>query len=133
MGGTVRRKTILIADGDEEVRRVLAEALAKVGYQVETAERASKVIHRIQTAKIDVLIMDVGIPDIGGCEVIPIIRNIDPSIPIIILASDSSLELAKEVRKEGVFYYALKPLDLEEINLAVQDACRRVNWKREVK
>ncbi|MBC7189246.1 hypothetical protein H5U35_03400 [Candidatus Aerophobetes bacterium] len=43
---------------------------------------------------------------------------------IIVTSSDNSVELARKIRAEGVFFYALKPLDIEEIKLAVSDALK---------
>ena len=120
-------KTILIADSDEEVRERLKTILADEGYKVETAKVGSEIIQKVQTHDIGVTIMDVFMPGMKVHKVIPAVKSINPGIPIIVMSADSSIDLAREVRKEGIFFYAMKPLNMEEIKLAVKDAVKKVN------
>lgn len=119
-------KTILIADIDDAARLALCTFLVKQGYEVETAQLGSEVIKKVQDMGIDVVIMDVELSGMKGYEIVPILKKIGPKLPIIMTSSDSSLELAKKVREAEVFFYAIKPLDFEEIKLAVQDAFRKI-------
>ena len=122
-------QTILIADIDNATRLSLSTCLKQEGYMVETARVASEVIQKVQNMNIDVLIMDVDVELSGmkGYEIIPILKKIDPKLPIIVTSSDSSVELAKKVRETEIFFYAIKPLDFEEIKLAVKDAFKKRN------
>lgn len=120
-----RTQTILIADSDGATRLSLSMFLAKEGYRVQTAGIGSEVIQKVQNIGIDVLIMDVELSGMKGYEIVPILKKIDPKLPIIIMSNDTSLELAKKVRETEVFFYAIKPLDLEEIKLAIKDALKR--------
>lgn len=117
-------RSVLIANGDQATRESLSRILIREGYKVETASLASEVIQKIQNANIGVLVIDVDLSGMESHGIIPIIKKIDPAIPIVVMSNNSSLELARRVRKEGIFYYALKPLDQEEIKLAVRDAFR---------
>ena len=119
-------RTVLIANGDQATIESLSQILIRDGYKVETARLASEVIQRVQNADIGVLVMDVDLLGMESHEIIPIIKKIDPAIPIVVMSSNSSLELARRVRKEGIFYYAVKPLDPEEIKLAVRDAFKKL-------
>ena len=119
-------KTILIADIDDATRLSLSIFLVKDGYKVETAQFGSEVIQKVQNMSIDLLIMDVELSGMKGYEIVPILKKIDPKLPIIIMSSDSSLELAKKVRETEIFFYAIKPLDFEEIKLAVRDAFKKI-------
>ena len=75
---------------------------------------------------IDVVIMDVELSGMKGYETVPIRKKIGSKLPIIMTSSDSSLELAKKVRETEAFFYAIKPLDFEEIKLAAQDAFKKI-------
>lgn len=119
-------KTILIADIDDATRLSLSIFLVKDGYKVETAQFGSEVIQKVQNMSIGLLIMDVELSGMKGYEIVPILKKIDPKLPIIIMSSDSSLELAKKVRETEIFFYAIKPLDFEEIKLAVKDAFKKI-------
>lgn len=119
-------KRLLVADGDEEARHSLLDLFTREGYRVELTRLASEVIQKIQNTRIDVLIMDVDIPGMKGYQIIPIIKTMEPELPIIVTSSHSSLKLAQKVRQEKIFFYAMKPLDLKEIKLVVKDALRKM-------
>ena len=121
-------KTILIADANEEEREHLSLALAGEGYKVETAMASSEVIQKLQSSgEIGVIVMDVNMPGVKAYEVIPIVKKINRRIPIIVMSSDNSIDLARKVRQAGIFFYAMKPLNIEEMKLAVKDAFKKVN------
>jgi len=117
---------VLVADADEKSRVSVVKFLLKENLAVDTTSMASEVIQKIQNKKIDVLVMDVELRGMKGYEIIPILKRMDPELCIIVTSSDTSLDLARKIREEGIFFYAVKPLDLEEIKLAVNDALKRV-------
>ena len=119
-------QTILIADIDDATRLSLSISLVREGYKVETAQFGSEVIQKVQNVGIDVVIMDVELSGMKGYEIIPILKKIDPKLPINMMSSDSSLELAKKVREKEIFFYAIKPLDFKEMKLAVQAAFKKI-------
>ena len=121
----MKRGRILIADADEVNRNLLADFLSSRDLTVDTVSMGSELIQKIQSIPVDVLIVDIELKGMKGYEVIPIIKRIDPRLRIIVTSSNSSLELARKVREEGVFFYALKPLDFEEILTAVRDALKK--------
>ncbi|HCJ67194.1 MAG TPA: hypothetical protein DHV62_07715 [Elusimicrobia bacterium] len=119
-------KTILIADVDEKSSSSLAKFFAERGYSVITSKVASEVIQKIQNTRIDVLVMNVELEEMKGYEVVPIVKKITPKLPIIIISDDFSLEIAKKVHQAGIFYYAMKPLDMQEMELAIRDAFKEL-------
>ena len=121
-------KTVLIADTNEEEREYLSIALASEGYKVETAKASSEMIKKLHNkSDVGVIVMDVNMPGVRAYEVIPIVKKINRRIPIIVMSSDNSIDLARKVRQAGIFFYAMKPLNIEEMKLAVKDAFKKVN------
>ena len=120
---------VLIADQDRESRETLADFLLRENFSVDTTSVASEVIQKIQNAKIDVLIMDVELKGMKGYEIISILKKIDPQLCIIVTSGNLSLELARKIWEQGIFFYAVKPLDLKEIRLAVNDALKKLTKK----
>jgi len=59
------------------------------------------------------------------------IRDIDVNLPIIVVTDDGSTEFARKVREHNIFYYAMKPLDLTEINLVVKNAFMKIESREE--
>jgi DNA-binding NtrC family response regulator len=120
-------KTILIADANEEEQEYLSISLAAEGYKVETAKASSEMIQKLHNnSDVSVIVMDVNMPEVRAYELIPIVKKINRRIPIIVMSSDDSIDLARKVRQAGIFFYAMKPLNIEEIKLAVRDAFKKV-------
>lgn len=117
---------ILIADANEKDREVLADLFSKEGYQVELARSGQEVIRKVQDIKINILIMNVELQGMKGYEVVPIVKRFAPDLLVIMTSSDSSIGVAKRVREEEVFYYCIKPIDLDEIKLVVKEAFAKI-------
>lgn len=116
---------IMVADGDRGSLEAIHALLFQEGYQVQKACRLFDVFQCLQREKIDVLILDVQMPEMKGYEAIPLIRGIDPQLPIIMTAEENSPELESQVRHHRVFYYHIKSFGLEELKLAVENAIQR--------
>lgn len=124
------KPTILIADTNNQTRKQLKNLFRRERYIVETACMASEVIKQVQNNNIDIVIMDVDLLEMKGYEIVQILKKIHGNLPIIMMSQDSSLEVAKRVRETGVFFYALKPLDVDEIITAVSDAFKKIRPQR---
>lgn len=120
-------RTILIADVDEKSSASLAKLFAQGGYSVITSKVADEVIEKIKNKQADVLVMNVELEGTKGYEIVPIVKKIAPKLPIIMMSDDASLEIAKKVHQAGVFYYAMKPLDLQEMKLVIRDAFKELD------
>jgi len=121
---------VLVVDGDKISLEVTCALLHKEGYRVEKALRLNEVLQCLQQEKIDVLILDVEMPEMKGYEAIPLIKGIDPDLPIIITAEENSPELESQVRHQRVFYYHVKSFGIEELKLAVENAIQRSSQQK---
>jgi DNA-binding NtrC family response regulator len=133
-GQTKRRKImvereILLADRDSEVRRQVADAFRKEGYQVETTDSAVHVFCAVLEKKIPVVLLGsdfdkkINLPDL-----VRLLKKCNRQLTIILVSDEQSLPLVRTIREEGIFYHALKPAnrnDTEEIRLAVKCAFDR--------
>jgi len=116
---------VLLVDGDKNSLEVTCALLHKEGYRVEKADRLKEAFQCLHREKMDVVILDVQMPEMKGYEAIPLIKGIDPDLPIIITAKENSPELESQVRHQRVFYYHVKSFGLEELKLAVENAIKR--------
>lgn len=121
---------IMVADGDKSSLEATHALLFQEGYRVEKAFRLNDVFQCLQREKIDVLILDVHMPEMKGYEAIPLIRGIDPNLPIIITVEENSPELESQVRRHRVFYYHVKSFGHEELKLAVENAIQRSSQEK---
>lgn len=116
---------LLIADSNQNRAECLSLLLSQGGYCVNITDSLKKVMYLIQKEKIDVLVMDVDMPEMKGYEAVPIIYGIDPAIRIILTAENNSPELEAKVRQQKVFYYHVNTFGNDELLLAIRNACER--------
>jgi two-component system nitrogen regulation response regulator GlnG len=107
--------TILIADDEELIRRVLADALSEEGYIVETADSGARAWDCLQALKFDLAFFDIRMPEPSGLDLL--LRAQEVKIPtlIVIMTGQTTLTNAVEAMKRGAFDYLTKPFDLNEV------------------
>jgi DNA-binding NtrC family response regulator len=118
-------KTIIVADSDEEVRKQLFFRLSTKGYEVRTTDSASDLIREVEKT-IGIIVLDVELSGMKAYEMIPLVKRINPKLPIIVMSASGSVELAQRIRNEGIFFYAMKPIDADEIETVVESAFRKL-------
>jgi two-component system response regulator HydG len=119
---TESKKRILIIDPDEQQRDQLSTYLKKEHYYVESGKGLQDAIKRLSEGCFNCLIMDVKLPEIKGYEAVPIIKNIDPNIKIIMTTNRNTKKLEAKVREQDIFFYFIKSFGKEELKLAINNA-----------
>ncbi|AFZ25994.1 PAS domain S-box [Cylindrospermum stagnale PCC 7417] len=108
------RKTILVVDDDVNIRELLRQQLETEGYNVREAKDGVDAIHQIKTARPDLILLDVMMPQINGFDVAAVLKN-DPQtadIPIIILSIIENKERGYHI---GIDRYLTKPINTEKL------------------
>jgi PAS domain S-box-containing protein len=108
------RKTILVVDDDANIRELLRQQLETEGYNVREAKDGVDAIHQIKTARPDLILLDVMMPQINGFDVAAVLKN-DPQtadIPIIILSIIENKERGYHI---GIDRYLTKPINTEQL------------------
>src|SRR5215831_17441513 len=121
---TVDRERILVCDDDPRMRETIVEAMAAEALDVETADRAVDAIQRIMHTSYRALILDLKLPGLGGLDAIAVVKRFDQALPIIVMTGHASYEVEQAARAAGIFYYLVKPFNLEELLAAVRAAVR---------
>ena len=106
---------ILVVDDELSMREFLKILLEKEGYEVITASEATSAIDLIQKQNFDLVLSDVKMPGIGGLTLLEKIKEIDNSIPVIMITAFASPENAVIAMKSGAFDYITKPFKVDEI------------------
>ncbi|MEH2375386.1 response regulator [Nostoc sp.] len=107
-------KTILVVDDEANIRELLRQQLETEGYNVREAKDGVDAIHQIKTARPDLILLDVMMPQINGFDVAAVLKN-DPhtaDIPIIILSIIENKERGNPI---GIDRYLTKPIDPEKL------------------
>ena len=118
------RERILVCDDDAIIRDTIVEALKTERLEVETAERAVDAIQRIMHTSYRALLLDLKLPGLGGLDAIAVVKRFDEALPIIVMTGHASFETEQAARAAGIFYYLVKPFNLEELVAAVRAAIR---------
>jgi DNA-binding NtrC family response regulator len=125
----MNRKTILIAFQDDQWISPLSTLFQSLGYRVETARVVSEMIRKIRKGDTQVVLLDDEMEGIKAWDLIPLLKR-SPRVQIIGISSVESLTFLRRLRGAGIFYQAMKPLDLEEIRSAVACAFDKIERER---
>jgi DNA-binding response OmpR family regulator len=122
--GVGERERILVCDDDSRMRDTIVEALATEAFDVDTADRAVDAIQRIIRTTYRALILDLKLPGLGGLDAISVVKRFDQSLPIIVMTGHASYETEQAARAAGIFYYLVKPFNVDELVAAVRAAAK---------
>ena len=115
-------KSILIIDDEENIRKYLGRALAKDGFDVFTAEYGKEGLNLLVRKHIDIVLLDLNLPDINGLDVLKEIKEVDVQSVIIIITAYGDITSAVEAMRLGAYDYLTKPFDIEDIKIVINKA-----------
>jgi two-component system KDP operon response regulator KdpE len=115
--------TVLVVDDEPPIRRLLRTSLAPQGYEVIEAETAAAALAEIRRREPDVVLLDLGLPDQDGLEVIRTIRS-GSALPIIVLSSRGDERGKVAAFELGADDYVTKPFGMAELVARIRAALR---------
>jgi two-component system KDP operon response regulator KdpE len=115
--------TVLVVDDEPPIRRFLRTSLGAAGYRVVLAEDAASALATMAAEKPDVVILDLGLPDRSGLDVITEIRKRSP-VPIIVLSARSDERAKVQALDLGADDYVAKPFGMAELMARLRAALR---------
>ena len=124
--------TILIVDDEQLIRWSLSSRLKDEGYRTLEAGTAAEALSQHRDG-VDLVLLDIGLPDASGLSVLKQIKETDPDTLVIMLTGETGVQTAVEAMKAGAFHYANKPFDLDEVALLVEKALETTQLRREVR
>jgi DNA-binding NtrC family response regulator len=110
--------TIFICDDENEILRYLDKLLRATGYRVETFQRGSDLLKRLEAdgdKACDVILQDVRMPDLNGLEVLGRVRGSCPELPVVIMTAHGAIDDAVKAIKQGAYDYITKPFPKEKL------------------
>ena len=124
--------TVLIVDDEQLIRWSLASRLQDAGHRTLEAASAAEAL-ALHRQGADLVLLDVGLPDASGLAVLRQIKEADPDTLVVMLTANTEVGTAVDAMKNGAFYYATKPFDLDEVALIVEKALETTQLRREVR
>lgn len=123
-----RPQTIVVIDDERAIQATLTAVLQRNGFAVEVAPTAAQGRRKVAEVKPDLVLLDLGLPDANGLEVLRDLRAEHPDLQVMILTANDSLANAIESIKLGAFHFLPKPYAVEELI----SLCRRALEQREL-
>ena len=100
---------VLVADDEEDLRELYAQALIDAGHQVEVAPDTNTALATVGTAAIDVVVSDIVMPGLDGIAFLKAIHDEDPDLPVILVTGQPTLESVMRAMEYGAVQYLVKP------------------------
>ncbi|MFT4822696.1 MAG: two-component system nitrogen regulation response regulator GlnG [Halioglobus sp.] len=121
---------VWVVDDDSSIRWVLEKALSQAGINNASFEDGEHLLERLRHEQPDVIISDIRMPGIDGHELLTVIIEAHPNLPVIITTAHSDLESAVASYQRGAFEYLPKPFDIEEVISITERALAHAQEKR---
>jgi DNA-binding NtrC family response regulator len=106
---------VLLVDDEEKFLDVLSQRLGTRGIDADTAKSGEEALTKLKEKNVDVIILDVMMPGMGGIETLQRIRKENPEVQIIMLTGQGSVDKAVKAIKEGAIDFLEKPADIEKL------------------
>jgi len=125
------KSTILVVDDEKNILRSLSTALKIEGYAVLTAQEGEEALRLIEEKPIDLVMLDVWMPEMDGLEALKRIMKIRPDLVVIMMSGQATIEAAVKATKLGAYDFIEKPISIEKISLTIENTLKFKRLERE--
>ncbi len=123
--------TILVIDDEPGIRTVLRDVLQDEEYDVFLAEDGYEGLDTLASENIDLVLLDVWLPHMGGIDVLKRLKKEHPEVEVIVISGHANISLAVQAVKLGAFDFLEKPLSLDKTITEVHNALERKTLRQE--
>lgn len=118
----VAKPVLMVVDDEPSQRKLIGGFFEAFGFTIIEAPSAEVMLDLIGQQSPDMILLDVRLPEMSGIDALPKIREISPTIPVVLITAYADVRQAVAAVKSGADDYLSKPIDLEELKVAVYDA-----------
>lgn len=112
--------SVLIVDDEPDICMGLSDFLKHNGYEVRAVQAGRDALREVEGGQIGVVILDLGLPDLSGLDVLRGIKKLDPLLPVIVLTASTQESHTVEALHCGAFTYLTKPYNSYELRFALR-------------
>ncbi len=123
--------TVLVIDDEESMRYSLARGLRREGFTCVTSETGRAGVDRFMDGGIDAVLTDVRLPDLSGIDIVSVLGEINPDVPVIVMTGYGTMDTALEVMRRGAVDFVAKPLVVEDVIRTISRAIEERRSKHE--
>ena len=113
-------QTILVVEDEHALGTALSFAVRRIGHLPELVATGSAAIDAARRSVPQAAVIDIGLPDMSGLDLIKKLRVLAPTLPVLIITAHGSLEHAIAARRQGATEFLVKPLDLRQFEASVR-------------
>ena len=124
---------ILIIDDEKAICNTLKEILQYEKYEVEIANDGDEGVKKAKAMSFDLVLCDIKMPKMDGLEVLAILQQINPEVPVVMISGHGTIETAVDAIRKGAYDYISKPPDLNRLLITVRNALDRSSLITETK
>ncbi|MDJ0960250.1 MAG: response regulator transcription factor [Acidimicrobiia bacterium] len=117
--------SVVIVEDEQRIRELMARVLADQGYHVETSSNAMDGLQAVVKSNPDLVILDMGLPDLDGSELLKMIRAVS-QVPVIVATARGEDRDVIRTLDAGADDYLVKPFSVEQLEARVRAVLRRV-------
>lgn len=128
---TPRLKTVLVVDDDEGMRETLT-AILRREYRVITAASAETGLDLLRNEDVDLMLLDVRLPRMGGIDLLKIVKETHSVVEVIMISAINEIETAVQAIKHGAYHYITKDFEYDALRSLVRNASERQDLSRQV-
>jgi two-component system, NtrC family, response regulator AtoC len=125
-------KKILIVDDDKLVRWALNQKCSEFGYQALEAANGQEALDALHSEAVDVVLLDVHLPDLSGIQVLEKLKQAGETHSIIMMTADPQLDEVKAALRLGAYDFVSKPINFDELRVTLQNAVEAGSLRKEV-
>src|SRR5579862_9211058 len=114
------KKKIVVGEDDRSIRAAISEYLRSLEYDVTEASCCEDIRNAFKSASPDAAILDYSLPDGTALDILPVLKQSHPSVPLILLTGNGTIQLAVRAIKEGAEQFFTKPVEMSAIAVVLE-------------
>lgn len=127
----MNRFTVFVVDDEEYIRRSVSFAL-KHEYKVQVFASAESAIEAMESSAPDLILLDVGLPGMGGIEALASIKGKNPDLIVIMCTGFEDIETVIAAMRQGAYDYIVKPLQADTLRRRIANALQTIRMRKEI-
>ncbi|MCP4498535.1 MAG: sigma-54-dependent Fis family transcriptional regulator [Deltaproteobacteria bacterium] len=128
-----RAHSVLIVEDDVGLQRLVAGQLSSLQVKSTLCRLGREAVVHARQEHFDVVLLDIGLPDIDGLEVLKRLLDQEEDLPVVMLTANDSLEVAVQATQIGAFDYLQKPVSIERLHNVIRNASGKRDLENQVK
>jgi two-component system, NtrC family, response regulator HydG len=125
MTGAERPGKVLLIDDEAGERDAVAAVLRAAGHTVAVAASGREAQECLERADTDVVVLDLGLPDVDGLDLLPVLKQVDPNVGVVVLTGRDDIRTVVEAMRGGADNFLVKPVDASTLQGTVERALRQ--------